>query len=45
MMRRSTAKWREHGFELDWEDLGFEGERKDVADYLNGWGGNQPESR
>ncbi len=39
MMRRSTAKWREHGFELDWEDLGFEGERKDVATYLDelGW--------
>ncbi len=38
MMRRSTAKWREHGFELDWEDLGFEGERKDVAGYLDGLG-------
>jgi len=38
MMRRSTAKWREHGFELDWEQLGFEGERKDVADYLQGLG-------
>lgn len=38
MMRRSTAKWREHGFELDWEDLGFEGERKDVATYLDGLG-------
>lgn len=39
MMRRSTAKWREHGFELDWENLGFEGERKDVAAYLQnlGW--------
>jgi len=39
MMRRSTAKWREHGFELDWENLGFEGERKDVADYVQklGW--------
>lgn len=39
MMRRSTAKWRDHGFELDWEELGFEGERKDVASYLDdlGW--------
>jgi hypothetical protein len=39
MMRRSTAKWREHGFELDWENLGFEGERKDVGEYLQrlGW--------
>lgn len=38
MMRRSTAKWREHGFELDWESLGFEGDRKDVAEYLEGLG-------
>ncbi|GAA4290091.1 hypothetical protein GCM10023161_34080 [Mycobacterium paraffinicum] len=39
MMRRATAKWRDHGFELDWEELGFEGERNDVADYLKklGW--------
>lgn len=39
MMRRSTAKWRDHGFELDWAELGFEGERKDVASYLDdlGW--------
>lgn len=39
MMRRATAKWREHGFELDWEELGFEGERSDVAVYLGnlGW--------
>lgn len=38
MMRRSTAKWREHGFAFDWDDVGFEGERKDVADYLDGLG-------
>ncbi|OBK30566.1 SAM-dependent methyltransferase [Mycobacterium asiaticum] len=38
MMRRSTAKWRDHGFELDWDELGFEGERKDVAIYLDGLG-------
>jgi methyltransferase (TIGR00027 family) len=39
MMRRSTAKWREHGLDLDWEELGFEGERNDVAAYLEdlGW--------
>ncbi|QLL05720.1 class I SAM-dependent methyltransferase [Mycobacterium vicinigordonae] len=39
VMRRSTAKWREHGFDLDWGELGFEGERKDVAAYLEtlGW--------
>ncbi|MCV7353712.1 SAM-dependent methyltransferase [Mycobacterium parmense] len=38
MMRRATAKWRDHGFELDWEELGFEGERNDVAGYLDGLG-------
>lgn len=38
MMRRATAKWRDHGFELDWEELGFEGERNDVADYLKNFG-------
>lgn len=38
MMRRATAKWRDHGFELDWEELGFEGERNDVAAYLHGLG-------
>lgn len=38
MMRRATAKWREQGFELDWEELGFEGERNDVAVYLDGLG-------
>ncbi|OBI13327.1 SAM-dependent methyltransferase [Mycobacterium sp. E2462] len=39
MMRRATARWREQGFELDWEELGFEGDRNDVADYLGnlGW--------
>ncbi|OBJ50617.1 SAM-dependent methyltransferase [Mycobacterium sp. 1423905.2] len=39
MMRRATAKWQQHGFELDWEELGFEGERNDVAVYLGnlGW--------
>jgi len=38
MMRRATARWREHGFELDWQELGFEGERHDVAVYLDGLG-------
>jgi methyltransferase (TIGR00027 family) len=39
MMRRASAKWREHGLELEFEDLGFEGERNDVASYLQnlGW--------
>jgi O-methyltransferase involved in polyketide biosynthesis len=37
-MRKATAKWREHGFELDFADLGYQGERNDVADYLAGLG-------
>jgi methyltransferase (TIGR00027 family) len=38
-MREATAKWREHGFELDFAELGFEGERNDVSEYLDahGW--------
>ncbi|MEU0497001.1 class I SAM-dependent methyltransferase [Mycobacterium sp. NPDC006124] len=38
-MRESTAKWREHGFDLDFTDLTFVGERNDVAEYLDarGW--------
>jgi methyltransferase (TIGR00027 family) len=38
-MREATAKWREHGFELDFAELGFDGERNDVGDYLDarGW--------
>jgi methyltransferase (TIGR00027 family) len=38
-MRESTAKWREHGFDLDFSELGFEGERNDVGEYLGarGW--------
>ncbi|MGO8771664.1 MAG: SAM-dependent methyltransferase [Mycobacterium sp.] len=39
MMRSATDKWREHGFELEFADLGYEGERNDVAAYLQnlGW--------
>lgn len=39
MMSRATAKWREHGFDLEFGELGYQGERNDVADYLNnlGW--------
>jgi methyltransferase (TIGR00027 family) len=39
MMRAASAKWREHGLELNFEDLGFEGERNDVAVHLQdlGW--------
>ncbi|CPR02301.1 methyltransferase, putative, family protein [Mycobacterium bohemicum DSM 44277] len=38
-MRRATDKWREHGFDLEFADLGYEGERNDVAAYLRdrGW--------
>jgi methyltransferase (TIGR00027 family) len=39
MMRRAAAKWREHGLDLEFADLGYEGERNDVAAYLQdlGW--------
>jgi methyltransferase (TIGR00027 family) len=39
MMRRATEKWRAHGFDLEFSELGYEGDRNDVADYLNtlGW--------
>lgn len=38
-MRAATAKWREHGFDLDFNELGFDGERNDVGEYLDarGW--------
>jgi methyltransferase (TIGR00027 family) len=38
-MRKASAKWREHGLELDFTELGFEGERNDVAVHLQdlGW--------
>jgi methyltransferase (TIGR00027 family) len=39
MMRRAAVKWREHGLDLEFADLGYEGERNDVAAYLQdlGW--------
>jgi methyltransferase (TIGR00027 family) len=39
MMRRATAKWREHGFDLEFGELGYQGERNDVGVYLDnlGW--------
>ena len=39
MMSRATAKWREHGFDLEFGELGYQGERNDVAAYLDnrGW--------
>jgi methyltransferase (TIGR00027 family) len=42
MMNRATAKWREHGFDLEFGELGYQGERNDVANYLDnlGWRSN-----
>ncbi len=39
MMRSATAKWREHGFDLEFGDLGYQGERNDAGAYLDnlGW--------
>jgi methyltransferase (TIGR00027 family) len=39
MMRKATEKWRAHGFDLEFSELGYEGERNDVAAYLDtlGW--------
>jgi methyltransferase (TIGR00027 family) len=39
VMRAASAKWREHGLELDFTDLGFEGDRNDVESHLQqlGW--------
>jgi methyltransferase (TIGR00027 family) len=38
-MREAGAKWREHGFDLDFSELGFHGERNEVDAYLDarGW--------
>lgn len=38
-MSAATAKWREHGFDLDFTELTFHGERNDVDTYLGarGW--------
>jgi methyltransferase (TIGR00027 family) len=38
-MRKATAKWRDHGFELEVADLGYGGERNEVPTYLEnlGW--------
>jgi methyltransferase (TIGR00027 family) len=39
LMRKATEKWRAHGFDLEFSELGYEGDRNDVAAYLNtlGW--------
>ena len=38
-MREAGEKWREHGFDLDFSELGFHGERNEVDAYLDarGW--------
>jgi O-methyltransferase involved in polyketide biosynthesis len=38
-MRKATEKWRAHGFDLEFSELGYEGDRNDVAAYLDtlGW--------
>jgi methyltransferase (TIGR00027 family) len=38
LMREATEKWRAHGFDLNFEELGYQGERNDVAEYLDGLG-------
>ena len=38
-MRKASAKWRQHGLEMDFTELGFQGERNDVGAHLPdlGW--------
>lgn len=38
-MREASVKWREHGLDLDFSELGFQGERHEVGEYLDarGW--------
>src|ERR1700734_2343453 len=38
LMRKATDKWRSHGFDLNFEERGYEGDRNDVAEYLIGLG-------
>ncbi len=38
LMQQATDQWRAHGFDLNFEELGYQGERNDVAEYLNGLG-------
>ena len=38
MMRKATDQWRTHGFDLDFDELGYQGDRNDVADYMDGLG-------
>ncbi|MBV9321935.1 MAG: SAM-dependent methyltransferase [Mycobacterium sp.] len=38
-MQTATQRWRDHGFDIELSELGYDGERNDVATYLNdhGW--------
>jgi methyltransferase (TIGR00027 family) len=38
LIQQATDKWRAHGFDLNFEELGYQGDRNDVAEYLNGLG-------
>jgi methyltransferase (TIGR00027 family) len=38
LMREATDKWRAHGFDLNFDELGYQGDRNDVAEYLDGLG-------
>ena len=38
LMREATEKWRAHGFDLNFDELGYQGDRNDVAEYLDGLG-------
>jgi methyltransferase (TIGR00027 family) len=38
MMREATEKWRAAGFDLEFSELGYEGDRNDVAEYMDGLG-------
>ena len=37
-MQDSTARWRDHGFDIDFSELVFLGDRAEVVDYLTGHG-------
>jgi methyltransferase (TIGR00027 family) len=48
ILETATQRWREHGFDVELTDLGYDGERNDVATYLteHGWHSvNTPLSR
>ena len=37
-MRESSSQWRDHGFDVDFSELVFLGERAELAEYLRGCG-------